>query len=307
MRKGRRNPQGLLTMQASDLFAQWRHLCDSGLNNRAAAGRLGVSEAKLVASGCGTISKRLLPDARAILEAARRLGAAKFVVRNDFAVLERAGAISRISVRQDPLEVRAASLQLQIAPGKVAAAFALLEPREQGTKRSLQLFDAAGVTVLKLVFREQSDDDFNRVVNPLLHSSQTVDETVDPEPRPARAEPAPRPRAALGEFLQCAARLGVPLEIQVSNSGASVQARVPIQRVKRSERALWINVLDPGLDLHLWEERICTARAEAESRDCGSLRWIADNGVTAFSVRAARGFEALSQAARANDLLLHPC
>lgn len=294
-------------MQASDLFAQWRRLCDSGLNNRAAAARLGVSEAELVASGCGATSSRLVPDAGAILETAQRLGAAKFVVRNDFAVLERAGEISRISIRQGLLEVRAASLRLQLAPGKVATAFALAEPGGRGIKRSLQLFDAAGVTVLKLVFREQTDDEFHRAVNPLLHSSQTADEPVEREPRPTPAEPGLLPRAALGPFLQCATTLGVPLDIQVCNAGASQQTHASVRRVKRSDNAPWINVLDPGLDLHLWEERICTARAETESRGCGSLHWIADNGVCAFSVRASSGFEALCAAAQASDLPPHSC
>ncbi len=280
-------------MAPGEILAQWRALSAGGLNNRAVASRLQVTEAQLVATGCGTLGERLVPDTRAILETARRLGRIKFVVRNDFAVLERPGGIAHIGPAADVLRVDAPGLRLEIAPGKVASAFALTEPRAGAPKRSLQLFDASGVSVVKFVFPGVSGQAFDSAVKSLRHPGHSGQQRAVLPPTSPEAQSQPCREDALECFLRGAAELEVPLVIRVSNAGASLEAVSPVRRIKRSEHAPWINVLDPDIELHLYEKRINGLRLEPESGDSGWLHWLAD-GASAVSIRPVRDFAMLA-------------
>ena len=151
--------------------------------------------------------------------------------------------------------------------------------------------------MLKLVFR-QHPVGFEEAVTALSHARQSSELEVDPAPARGAAAAGTCPGASLASFLHRAAALGVALQIRVCNFGAWMQACSPVRRVKRSERAPWINVLDPELELHLYEERIRGLRLEQQSQDCGWLHWLADDGACAFSVRAGREFAALAAAAQ---------
>lgn len=285
---------------AADLLAQWHRLSSAGFNNRAVAAQLHVSEAQLVASACGTSSERLVADAFAILEAARRLGTVKWVVRNDFAVIERRGRIERIDSEPGRVvRVDAGSVRLELAAGKVASAFALTEPRGHGAKRSLQLFDASGVSAVKLV--AVSAGEFGTLVNTLRHARQSRQEPVELAPLQASgAREGMRP-GALDAFLHRAAALGTPLDIRVRNPAATLGVVSPIRRVKRSERAPWINVLDPDLEIHLHEARIRAFNLDQGACGAGALNWHADSGEPAMWMGCTRDFESLARAARAED------
>src|SRR4249920_53575 len=83
-------------VDTSCLLAAWERARAEGLNNRAAAAKLGMSEAELIAAGCGRFVTRLLPDALALLRSLPGLGEIKAVVRNPAAVIERAGTVQGV-------------------------------------------------------------------------------------------------------------------------------------------------------------------------------------------------------------------
>lgn len=159
-------------------------------------------------------------------------------------------------------------------------------------KRSLQLFDAAGVTLVKIVFRapQLGEGAFRRVVQALRERSQetpSVESAGPVDAVPAKAHPLRRD--VLAGFLRRAAELSHPLRIRVANAGVSLECATSIQRIKRSSRAPWINVLDPQLDLHLYEARI---QAVTHAQDCATLSWLADDGTEAFTTGVTEAFAA---------------
>src|SRR5450432_929497 len=80
-------------LDASQMLAEWEQARARGRNNRAAAAELGLTEAELIASGCGRFVTRLLPEALALLRNLPLLGEVKAIVRNPSAVIERAGVV----------------------------------------------------------------------------------------------------------------------------------------------------------------------------------------------------------------------
>ena len=285
-------------MDPSCIFSEWRRLCAAGLNNRAAAAALALTEAELLATACGGLATRLVPDTHAFLAAAQSLGRAKYVVRNDHAVLERAGSIE--ALRPAPggaIEARSSSFTLRLSGSPAGSAFALEEPCATGTKRSLQLFDRAGTTLVKIVLRDESAAEaFAAAVASLRHGGR-----ADEAPAPGQRGPAPGPRGtgaepvrpdALAAFLRRAAESSVALRLRVSNAGAALETVTPIRRVKRSSRAPWINVLDPELDVHLYEARIRSLVAgDAAAHGADDRRWLhwcADEASVALSAEVPR-------------------
>jgi len=229
------------------------------------AARLRVSEARLV----DLIGIRLRPDATALFTAARALGTFKMVLRNDFAVMERPGAIRDLFEGGGLLLVEGTTFSCLVESVSLRHAFALRE----GTKESLQLFDREGVSIAKLILRPESDrTGFEAIVRRLRldEPSPLADDSPAASPRFEES-----PCEALSAFLHEAA--GKPRRFSVSNRCATLQAEHAISRVKRSDRVCWINVLDAGLDLHLHEGRI--RRLEA------GRHWIADDGTAAISVQ----------------------
>jgi putative hemin transport protein len=278
------------------IFNEWRRLSASGVNNRAAAAALGVSEAALLATGSGILCTRLACDAQTFLERAQALGPAKYVVRNDYAVLERSGEVRSVTCSGDGLVAESSSFQLRLA-GRAGCAFALEEPCADGSvKRSLQLFDPAGVTLVKIVFRSDAcSAAFGLLADELRHETQAAPASrLSEEPLPTSAAASmPLRGDVLASFLRRAADLAHPLCIRVGNAGATLQCTTAIQRVKRSSRAPWINVLDPTLDLHLYEARIRHVTGEQDpATQTRTLHWSADDGTLALSTSVTEAFAA---------------
>lgn len=276
--------------KADAVLAGWHKLAAEGLNNRAVAARLGISEAQLVDCARGSFAVRLRCNPLDIFSAARALGIFKMVLRNDYAVLERPGAVRTVSALANELRVEGSTFSLQMNASAARSAFALREGGRQGVKNSVQLFDSAGNSIAKLVV-QAGGGRFDQLVEALRLS------VPEPLPEPVPGVPASlRPQRgdlvaenALAAFLHNAAGLAAPLRIVVSHAHGMLQAETRIHRVKRSDRAPWINVLDPELDLHLFEARIRRLAMEGTS----TFHWLADDGAVAFSVTAPRA-EALT-------------
>jgi putative heme degradation protein len=263
-------------LDAEALLAAWRKLAADGLNNRAAAARLAVTEARLLDCASGRFAHRLRPDGEALFAAARTLGPVKMVVRNDCAVLERPGRIRDIHTTGRALLVEGTAFCCLLDADAVQSAFALRE----NDKLSVQLFDDDGVSIVKLILRPDSD---RTAFAALVDGLRLARAEALPDENPHASDPRPEgeevPPDALAGFLHDAVRQRAPLRISVSSPHATVQVEEKIQRVKRSDRAPWINVLDPALDLHLFEQRI--RRRISDER---GLHWLADDGGPALSV-----------------------
>lgn len=266
----------------SPLLADWRRLAGQGLTHRAIAARLALSEAELVARGCGTFCTRLVADAPRLFQAATRLGPIKLVARNDDAVLERTGAVRHVRFDGAVLEVEGGNFRLVAETAQIGSIYALDEERPRGIKRSIALYDRRGASIAKLILRAGSDvAAYERLCASLRHPEQAA---YAPGTAPEPAVPGPPPdavRASLADFLASAVARATPLAITVRNDAARLETEAVLQHVRRSARAPWINVLDPGLDLHLCEAGIALLAGD-RTREGAVLRWLAADGREAF-------------------------
>lgn len=264
------------------LIDDWEQARRRGLNNRAAANALGVAEAQLVASGCGRFVTRLGSELPELLCGLPALGEIKSVVRNAYAVQERTGRATAVVLDTNGgFTIEGDVFLLRARPDTLAKAFALTEPGKYGTKRSLQLFTGNGESAAKFFLTAESNlQAFEALVQTFAADHQGAEEGVA-EGAARTPEAQASEAASLAAFLHEAARLAQPVEIVVANSAASQKTVKVLERIKRSDRGGWINVLDPGLDLHLHEDRITRVRVEGDT-----LHWLADDDTEAFTVRS---------------------
>ena len=288
---------------AGQLLAGWEHARVRGLNNRTAAATLKVSEAELIASGCGRFVTRLLPDTPALLRKLPRLGEIKAVVRNASAVIERAGTVLGVEANGVGADlVQADQFEMVCETARWKKGFALREETSGGLKLSVQFFTAAGTSAAKFFLRPASDvQAFAQLVAVLASADQSPQESTESKvvefslPLQRLAPVAP---GALLIFLQTAAQLQQPLTFVTRNNAACLSANKAIERVKRSDRGGWVNVLDDGMDIHLHEDAIRYLRAVADPRgDEGWLHWFSEQQVIALSIRCAKSWQALARAA----------
>jgi len=295
-------------MDANQLLSAWEQARAAGLNNRATAAKLGMSEAQLIATGCGRFVTRLRPDAGALLRSLPGLGEIKAVVRNPSAVIEPIGTVQHVeSNAVGAIRVNADNFEIICEVARWGKAFALREQSAQGrgVKLSVQFFTAEGTSAAKFFLRPDSDvDAFAQLVSSLVSQDQSSRESIDstsvelsPPPPPS----APAAPEALGAFLQAAAQSQRPLTFLVRNRAACLHTSRTIEHVKQSDRSGWVNVLDKGMDLHLQNSRIQRLRTVAEpGTDGGWFHWYSDQQEIALSVRCTHGWTALTDAAGAS-------
>lgn len=288
---------------ASGLLTAWGAARSQGLNNRAAAAALKVSEAELIASGCGRFVTRLIPDPLALLRKLPLLGEIKAVVRNPAAVVERDGAVLGVdnnTVSSDV--VQADRFKLICETARWTKGFALREKTSGGLKLSAQFFTAAGTSAAKFFLRPASDiDAFARLVDAFASADQSPQESISPT-LAASSTPLEHLRSVapdgLMAFLQMAARLRESLTFVTRNESACLSTSKVIERVKRSDRGGWVNVLDDGLDIHLHEDGILYLKPVAdESGNGGWLHWFSADQAIALSVRCDQDWQALTRSA----------
>jgi putative heme degradation protein len=178
--------------------------------------------------------------------------------------------------------------------------FALEEAAAHGTKLSLQFFTAEGTSAAKFFLRHDSSiPAFRSLVQEYANSDQTVMETAT-APTPVSYMPLERLVAirhdGLLHFLQAASRAQNPLHLLVRSGAAAVRTTKVIERVKRSDKGGWVNVLDDGLDLHLHEDKLRYLRLGRDpDADSGWFHWFSDRRAVALSVRVDRGWKELAQ------------
>ena len=287
---------------ASQLLAAWERARSNGLNNRAAAATLKVSEAELIASGCGHFVTRLIPDPQGLLRNLSLVGEIKAVVRNPSAVIERDGTVRGVENHGGADVVQADHFELVCETTQWDKGFALREKTSGGLKLSAQFFTAAGTSAAKFFLRPASDvEAFAHLIAAFTSANQSPQESISPKlaasisPLEQTTNVAP---GALMAFLQTAARLRRSLTFVTRNCAACLSTSKAIERVKRSDRGGWVNVLDDGLDIHLHEDGIRYLKPVAdENGDGGWLHWLSEEQANALSVRCSHDWPALVRSA----------
>lgn len=116
----------------------------------------GITEADLVAAFVGQTATALTPDPDRLLPWVTRLGEVMALTRNDSCVHERVGTYLDYRSGAFASMVLGPEIDLRIFAKHWVHAFAVEEPGEDGPRRSLQVFDAAGDAVHKVHLKPQS-------------------------------------------------------------------------------------------------------------------------------------------------------
>ncbi|RMF11443.1 MAG: hemin-degrading factor [Alphaproteobacteria bacterium] len=175
-----------------DLKARWHALRveDPSIRPRDAAGRLGVTEAELVAARCGDGVQRLDGPWGDLIQDLPGLGIVMALTRNESAVHEKVGRFGRISIFQNMGLVLNEDIDLRIFLNHWHSGFAVSDETRGGVRRSLQFFDVDGTAVHKVYLRAESDHEaFEALVDKYLHADQSAGQRILPKAKP----PADRP------------------------------------------------------------------------------------------------------------------
>ena len=223
------------------------------------AQNLGLSEAALCAAFVGVCATRISAAPADILPRIATLETVMALTRNESCVLEKVGCYDHFRPGPEAATVGNGTIDLRLFPAHWHHAFAWDEVGPKGPKRSVQVFDAQGEAVHKIHLRDESNHEaWAALVSELALADQTQHFTPaaqetgtaqgwDNGQRPANATPlAP---GSVEKLMYRAAATGVPICFTVGNNGCIERHQGPIHRVL--EAGPWINVLDPGLELHL--------------------------------------------------------
>jgi putative hemin transport protein len=165
------------------------------LRARDAAEKLGIAEAQLVAAQIGHGATRIAAHPDHIVPAAEKLGEAMALTRTGDCVHEKIGEYGNYHTGQHAAMTLTEEIDLRIFPAHWVHAYAVETESEQGLRRALQIFDAAGDAVHKIHLREASNHAaWSQVVSDLAETDQSEGQTV--EPRNPTEAPKSRPDKA---------------------------------------------------------------------------------------------------------------
>ncbi|MBB3938118.1 hemin-degrading factor [Aureimonas phyllosphaerae] len=260
---------------------------------------LGLSEAELLDRHDGPEVVRLRAEIPAIVEALPNLGEVLSLTRNEAAVHEIVGTFGAIHLNGLMGLVLNPPLDLRLILKHWVSVFAVDIPNETGARRSIQVFDAAGDAVIKVHLRSASDAAAFEAIRARFTDEAAVPFAVSPYPVEAPLECgdldafrdefgamrdvhefAPMLRRhgldrrgsleALGEahvrrlapdaaaaLLHAASASGTPIMCFVGNRGCIQIFTGRVTNIKAM--GPWINVLDPGFDLHLRQDLVAEA------------------------------------------------
>ncbi len=136
-----------------------RQKCHEMPNMRACelAEEAGISEAELVAAHCGHSATRLTLNVPKMLSQVSDFGSVMCLTRNELAVHEKIGPFEKVSGGEHVGLALGKQIDLRFFPHKWAHAFAVSQETANGTRRSLQFFDAAGQAIHKIYMRAESN------------------------------------------------------------------------------------------------------------------------------------------------------
>ncbi|GFE51933.1 hemin-degrading factor [Roseobacter cerasinus] len=151
----------------------------------------GISEAALVAAYCGRGVTRIDAHPDTVMGAAQELGEVMALTRNLSCVHEKIGVYDNYHPGAHAAMILTEEIDLRIFPGHWHHAFLVERAGEAGVRRSLQVFDAAGDAVHKVILREGSDHAaFAGLVGRMASEDQSPEAVFKPR------QPAEAPRIA---------------------------------------------------------------------------------------------------------------
>jgi putative hemin transport protein len=249
------------------LRAAWQKLKHtSNVRARDAAKRFGVSEAELVAAGCGQDAVRLDGDFRQLTAMLPTLGRVMALTRNDSCVHERVGQYEDVSANGWVGLVLGPDIDLRVFYRNWRFGYALEEQTPRGPRHSFQFFDRAGGAVHKVYLRSESDiDAYRAIVRSFRAGNQAPGETVDVAEE--QAPPAPDESIDVAglragwsamqdthEFFGLLKRFGVAREQALRLAGsdfavplAQSAPRLLLETAARTELPIMVFVGNPGV------------------------------------------------------------
>lgn len=129
----------------------------SRMRERDLADKLNISEAQLIAAYCGAGTVRVDAHPDKIMGAAQTMGEVMALTRNPSCVNEKVGVYDNYHPGPHASMVLTEDIDLRIFPSRWKHAFMVEKETDAGTRRSLQVFDAAGDAVHKIFLRDGSN------------------------------------------------------------------------------------------------------------------------------------------------------
>lgn len=146
-----------MEIATENLKERYAALKEQNMRIREAAKQLGVSEAELVALGCGENVTRLRPEFELILGRIEQLGHVMALTRNDEVVHERKGTYLNGSFGPHASLFVGKDIDLRIFLGAWASAFAVTEFNNEKPRYSLQFFAKDGMALHKIYLERDSN------------------------------------------------------------------------------------------------------------------------------------------------------
>lgn len=171
-----------------DLREAWDDLRRAvpNVGHRAGAAALGVTEAELVATGCGDTAIRLTADWRSLLTALRGLGSVVAITRNARAVQEKIGLYDNVHVAGPVGLVLGDQIDLRLFLEHWRMAFAVRDGRHEG----IHFFDGDGSGVHAVLLDAGSDRAaFRALVDRHTSRDQSTRQAVYPKTSAAAERP----------------------------------------------------------------------------------------------------------------------
>lgn len=211
----------------------------------------GMTEADLVAAHLGHGVTALTADPDRLVPWIGKLGDVLALTRNVACVHERRGHYSDYRSGAYAAMVLDPEIDLRIFPAHWVHAFAVEEPGEDGPRRSIQVFDAAGDAVHKAHLKPGSAHErFAALIRALRHPLQTatLDLTARKPVDPARgaADDAPALRTAWNQMTDTHQFLGLVKEHRMNRLGSYRVAGAPF--VERLETGAVTATLQAAAD-----------------------------------------------------------
>jgi len=127
------------------------------MRERDLAAKLDLSEAQLIAAHTGHGATRIPAHPDTVMAAAQELGEVMALTRNPSCVHEKVGVYDNYHPGAHAAMVLTEEIDLRMFPSHWQHGYMVEKETEQGLRRSLQVFDAAGDAVHKIFLREGSD------------------------------------------------------------------------------------------------------------------------------------------------------
>jgi putative hemin transport protein len=318
------------TTTATDLAARWAALRDEHprLRIRDAADRLGVSELELLLTRDEGVT-RLELDFESFLPRLEALGEVMALTRNDHCVIETDGVYRDPDISPHATAIVQPGVDLRIFQRNWDHLVAVENRVKDETRRSFQIFDAAGHAVHKIWLRDGSDvAAFEAIVADLALDDPAPLEFDTPAPAAPKERTSevdrdglldawsklehthdffrlmgrfdvtrtealeiaegrytrPLDRGVATPLLEVAAERGIEIMAFVGNEGCIQIFSGKVHRIVPMDE--WINVMDPGFNLHLAQGGVDRAWAVTKPTaygDIHSVELYAEDGSTIVS------------------------